>query len=119
MEALTFEPNFEKYVRDAFSPVGIMIDFWQEKLPGRYKQNVDVSIINDLPEEWQGKLIFYIRQGEQRIGEQVQNCMVPPLGRIVMTFPLEIPAQTGIYDLIAEIEVDGERVSSIRRFKVP
>jgi hypothetical protein len=118
MEALTFEPNFEKYVRDAFSPVGLMIDFWQEELPRGHKQKVDVAIINDLPKEWQGDLILYMRQGEKRIVEQTQNCILPPLGRKVISFPIEFPVQTGIYDLIAEIEVNGEPVRSTRRFKV-
>ncbi|MHC4740604.1 MAG: glycoside hydrolase family 2 TIM barrel-domain containing protein, partial [Planctomycetota bacterium] len=31
LKKLKFEPNFEKYVRDAFAPVGVMVDFWDEE----------------------------------------------------------------------------------------
>jgi hypothetical protein len=95
-----------------------MSDFWEEELSRGHKQKVDVAIINDLPKEWQGDLILYMRQGEKRIVEQTQNCILPPLGRKVISFPIEFPVQTGIYDLIAEIEVNGEPVRSTRRFKV-
>lgn len=30
LERLTLEPNFAKYVRDAFSPIGLMVDFWED-----------------------------------------------------------------------------------------
>ncbi len=33
LEKLKFEPQFEKYVRNAFSPVGIMLDYWGQDLP--------------------------------------------------------------------------------------
>ena len=33
VEKLIFEPLFEQYVREAFNPVGLMLDFWAEEVP--------------------------------------------------------------------------------------
>jgi hypothetical protein len=33
IEKLTFEPEFKRYMTDAFSPVGLMVDEWREVLP--------------------------------------------------------------------------------------
>ena len=33
VENLVFEPLFEQYVREAFNPVGLMLDFWAEEVP--------------------------------------------------------------------------------------
>ena len=54
LEKLTFEPNFEKYVRDAFSPVGLMIDFWAEELAAGSQRKFDIVLINDLPRPYKG-----------------------------------------------------------------
>ncbi len=35
IERLTLEPNFATYVRDAFSPIGLMVDFWDDDSPAR------------------------------------------------------------------------------------
>ncbi|MCE5269147.1 MAG: hypothetical protein LLG00_14825, partial [Planctomycetaceae bacterium] len=35
---LTFEPLFEEYVREAFNPVGIMIDAWADKMPPGHRE---------------------------------------------------------------------------------
>jgi hypothetical protein len=29
---LLWEPEFHRYVRDAFAPVGLMIEFWSERV---------------------------------------------------------------------------------------
>ncbi len=50
LEKLTFEPNFEKYVRDAFAPLGLMLDYWGQDLPAGKEQEIKVTIINDLYE---------------------------------------------------------------------
>ncbi len=37
LKNLTWEPEFYKYVRDAFAPVGLSIDFWNDKISSRVK----------------------------------------------------------------------------------
>ncbi len=118
LEKLTFEPHFEKYVRDAFSPVGVMIDFWEEKIePGR-NEDIKVTMINDLSDEWQGELLLYIEEGKNIIREHVNYCSLKPLGKVTMSLPLKFPSRPGKYNLVAEIKVVGEKVRSQRQFKV-
>ncbi len=118
LEALTFEPHFEKYVRDAFSPVGIMLDFWKEKIEPGHTEDVKIILINDLPDEWQGEILLYIEEGKNNINEHVNVCTVPSLGKKTMSFNLNFPSRQGEYNLVAEIRVTGEKVKSLRRFKI-
>ena len=37
---LTWEPNFYKYMHDAFSPIGLMVDFWDDKI----KKGAEIAI---------------------------------------------------------------------------
>jgi hypothetical protein len=115
---LIFEPNFEKYVQDAFSPVGLMLDFWQDKLESGQTQNVDVAIINDFSKQWAGEVKISILKEKNTIMEKKQKCVLSALDRKVITFSINNPLEPGSYELIAEIEVKGKKVRSSRLFKI-
>ncbi|MEW6237289.1 MAG: glycoside hydrolase family 2 TIM barrel-domain containing protein [Candidatus Omnitrophota bacterium] len=119
IEKLKWEPYFLKYVKDAFAPVGLMIDFWDESvLPGD-KKDVSISVINDLYDEWQGIVRLQIKRGDEYIGEQSQVCEVDPLGQKKLTFSIPFPNQEGKYQLIAElVGDDAKAIHSIRDFGV-
>jgi beta-galactosidase len=119
LENLTFEPNFERYVRDAFSPVGLMIDFWAEQLDAGSQGKFDVVLINDLPELFEGPVRLAIEKDGATVTEKSENCRIDGFGRTVLTFEMEIPKEEGQYQLVAElIRIDGTRVHSLRDFKV-
>jgi beta-galactosidase len=120
LENLTFEPNFERYVRDAFSPVGLMINFWAEQLDAGSRQKFEVVLINDLPVLFKGPVRLAVEQDGKTIVEESKDCQVDGFGRMVMAFDIEIPKQEGQYRLVAELtERDGTRIRSLRDFKVP
>ena len=48
IERLTWEPEFYRYVRDAFAPVGLMIDAFAEEYPSGPDRQFPVIVINDL-----------------------------------------------------------------------
>lgn len=119
LEKLIFEPNFEKYVRDAFSPVGLMIDFWDEELTGGTERRFEVLVINDLHTTWKGDVRFMIVRGGQTISEQSKSCTVDGLGREVLSFVQPVPEEAGNYQLVAELIKGGSPVvRSLRDFKV-
>jgi hypothetical protein len=118
LEKLTFEPHFEKYVRDAFSPVGIMLDFWQEKPEGGQTRNIDVVLINDQPDNWQGEVHLCIQQNGTEVSGYRQSCTVAPLQRKVLTFTVKFPDENGVYELIGEMEVSGQSIRSRRSFEL-
>ena len=47
-EKLKFEPEFQRYMADAFAPVGLSIDEWRAELPAGKELDVPVVVINDL-----------------------------------------------------------------------
>jgi len=103
LEKLAFEPNFEQYVSDAFSPLGLMIDFWAEQLDGGAPQKFDVVVMNDLYNNWAGVVRLYIVRDGRVVAEQSNNCTIAGLGREVLSFSLTAPEDTGDCQLIAEL----------------
>jgi hypothetical protein len=119
IEKLTLEPRFERYVRDAFAPVGLMIDFWADQLPGGQPRSISVVVVNDLDAKWQGTVSLSIVRDKREISIQEQPCRVARLGTRVLQFSLPIPAKTGHYQFIARLNQPGRpSVASLRDFDV-
>jgi len=118
IEKLKWEPHFQKYVKDAFAPVGLMIDFWEESVALNEKKNISVSVINDLYDDWQGIVRLQIKRGDDYVSEQSQVCNVVSLGQQMLTFPAVFPNQEGKYQLIAElVSGDSKPIHSLREFR--
>ena len=119
LEKLTFEPEFERYVKDAFAPVGLMIDEWADELPAGTDREVPVVVINDLDKPWSGAVRFRVLQDGQTIAEKSQPCTVSALGEQRMTFANTIPAEPGQYQFEAALIESGQPpVRSLRDFSV-
>ncbi|NLS96322.1 MAG: hypothetical protein GXX96_29645 [Planctomycetaceae bacterium] len=117
LEHLKFEPEFEQYVRDAFNPVGLMLDFWAEDLPAGSTHETKVYVINDTYQEWQGDVRLLLQHGNNSQLLISQPAKVAPLGQSILTFKFTAPAAPGDYTLIAELRVNGDEVRSLRDFK--
>ena len=119
VEELQFEPYYEKYVRDAFAPVGLMIDRWEPYYAAGSQMTVPVCVINDYYQEKQGEVKLIIKENEKIITSQTQSVAMPALERRVVNFDLSIPKESGDYQFIAElIGFDSETVRSLRDFSV-
>ena len=119
LEKLEFEPNFEKYVRDAFCPVGLMVDLWDEEITPGAERQVKVFVINDLYRNWKGTVDLQILRDKQVVSRQSKPCTVESLGREILTFEQKFPIEAGDYRLVAQLAGDdGKPVRSIRDFKV-
>ena len=53
---LEMEPAYAEYVGEAFNPVGLMLDFWREKVAPGEEREVKVYVINDRQEAWKGEV---------------------------------------------------------------
>jgi beta-galactosidase len=115
LERLEFEPNFEKYVRDAFSPVGLMIDYWGQEITASTKRQFEVVVINDLDIRWTGTVRFEILQNKRTLVQQRKECSLKPYGKDVLTFELDVPEQAGEYELVAGLPGAGGRLVRSRR----
>ena len=56
IETLELEPHFEDYMREAFKPLGVYLDFWQPTLPPGTKRSYRVTLVNDTHEPARGHL---------------------------------------------------------------
>ena len=96
VEKLTWDPEFYQYVRDAFAPVGLMIDAWAEKYPIGPRE-FPVVVINDLYEPWNGALRFRLLRDGKTVDEKSQPCEVAALGTEKIVFAIDLPSQPGPY----------------------
>jgi hypothetical protein len=118
LENLIFEPTFAEYVREAFNPVGLMLDFWAEEVPCGEKRQLKVFAINDRYEDWSGTVRLQIMRGGDRVAESSQPCTIPVLGRTILAFSITTPPEPGNYTMIAELVRGGDKpVRSLRDFK--
>lgn len=115
LEKLVLEPKIEEYVGEAFNPVGLMLDFWADKVPCGENRQLKVYAINDRDEPWSGS----VRVRIQEVSKDSQPCTIPALGRTILTFPITMPAALGDYTLIAELVRGSDKpIRSLRDFKV-
>ncbi|NOX56646.1 MAG: hypothetical protein GXP27_19815, partial [Planctomycetes bacterium] len=116
---LTFEPHFERRVRDAFSPVGLMIDLWDETLPAGQTRAIKVPVINDLDRPWEGRVQLKLLQGDRCLWQQTKSCRVESLGREVLSFSVPLPKAAARFQLVAELLGFGDcPVRSVRWFRI-
>jgi len=119
LDPLTFEPHFEKLVRDAFAPVGIMLDFWETSVKAGSKHTVKIAVINDLYEDWKGPVDVRIEKDGKEVWKGSVDVAVKSLGRTESTIEVVVPGEAGDYLMIAGLKGDkDQRVESIRDLAV-
>ena len=116
---LTYEPHLYSALKNAFSPVGLMLDFWEEDTVAGQTRSVPAVIVNDLYTRWQGSVKLRLTRGGKTVSEQTWPLTVDPLGREEVKFDVVAPLQAGLYQLQALLVRDGEEpVISDRDFPV-
>jgi beta-galactosidase len=118
VEKLSFESNFAKYVGDAFNPVGVMLNFWEEQVAPGQARSMQVYVINDLESNWTGKVRLRLERAGKRVSEQSQACQVDGFGRQILEFKVVLPNEPGNYTIVAEVIGKGRPIGSARDFKV-
>jgi hypothetical protein len=115
---LTFEPEFYKYVKPAFSPVGLMIDAWEKDYPATGKQDIPVYVINDLKTEFKQEVVLTILQNDRIVSTYAKAVTVKGYEVEMVPFEITLPGSPGNYQMKAEITVDGNNVFSLRDIPV-
>ena len=119
VKKLTWEPEFYRNVRDAFAPVGLMIDAWAEEyVPGK-SQEFPVVVINDLDGPWKGEVLFRLLRDGKAVAEQALSAEVAGLGSAHVSFTVTIPEQAGDYQAEAVLSTTpAGSIRSLRDFAV-
>jgi hypothetical protein len=116
---LQWEPEFHKYVRDAFAPVGMMIDFWNNTIPAGTRARVPVTLISDLYEPWDGPVTLRVKCGGRVLVETKQNARIEALGATNIVFDITWPGQIGPCVLETELrDALSEPVHSVRDVEI-
>jgi hypothetical protein len=112
---LVWEPQFYRYVRDAFAPVGLMVDFWAPSAEAGGSVRIPVRLINDLETPWTGQVTLRIRSGEETLFQKTQFCRMAGYGGATSEFEVTWPAKAGPCVLEGELRgADGQPVRSVR-----
>ncbi|RUT67998.1 hypothetical protein D0817_23595 [Flavobacterium cupreum] len=118
LKNLEMEPHFVKYMKPAFSPVGLMINFWKSKLQAGTEQAFPIIMVNDTYKSWSGNIKFSIEKEGKIIQKHKIKEVVQALGNENFNTTMKLPTAKGKYLLVAEIIVKGESVKSIREFYI-
>ena len=118
--ALTWEPEFYRYVRDSFAPVGLMVDFWKDKVRAGSGADIRVMLVNDLGKSWSEPVRLRLRRSRDTpLFESQQDVQLAPYGSGQTEFHLTWPRESGPITLEAELRgADGQPVRSVREFVV-
>jgi hypothetical protein len=119
VEKLTWDPDFYNYVRDAFAPVGLMLDVWEDEFPAGKKQEFPVIIFNDLEKEWKGEVQFRLTRSGETILEKKVPAKIAGNGTSRIVFTATVPEMAADYqaEAILLITPTGP-VKSLRDFSV-
>ncbi|MBS1828735.1 MAG: hypothetical protein JST93_25760 [Acidobacteria bacterium] len=112
VETLELEPHFAEWMKEAFRPLGVYINFWGQRLHAGEQRSYSVMMVNDDPVARKGKLTLSFRGGESRMVE----VELPPLGAQTWNVRLAAPAAIGETELMATAEVAGLEPTRSRRW---
>jgi beta-galactosidase len=117
--ALEYESEFLKYIPDAFSPVGLMLDEWGSDIAAGKLNNFRIVAINDLGTEWRGNVRLQIAGDDGVVSDKSIGLTLPPYGRSAVIIPCVAPTTPGTYTVSALLEKEGEKpVRSVREIPV-
>lgn len=116
---LEWEPEFYKYVRDAFAPVGLSIGFWQDKAAAGQKAELPVVLLNDLQQPWSGPVLLRVKKNGLVQASFKQTAHLAAFGETALHFEVTWPESTGPCTLEAELRgADGKAVFSTRDLNI-
>jgi hypothetical protein len=118
IQNLKYEPHFYKYVRPAFSPVGVMFDFWEKQVSPGCNLNLSIYLINDTYDLVENKLKLRLIKDDKIVIEKQIIIDLKELQKKILEIPLTIPMEEGDYSLEAELIYKGESIKSVREFVV-
>ena len=128
LEKLQFHPYFEEYVKDAFNPLGVYLNFWHSTLkygkdPNPYVQSYgdpDIQILwtmlcNDDQDTKEGELIITLENDTEKYELARRPFEVAPVGQTSIRTDVKVPHVSGEWTLKATaVKADGTTVTSRR-----
>lgn len=99
---LKLQPDFKKYVGEAFKPLGVYINFWRRELPAGDRRDFQVMMINDYDEPVGGNLSILLEDASGRVvASSSEPFALAPNGQQTHFIRLALPDVEGAYWLKA------------------
>jgi hypothetical protein len=116
VRTLQFQPYFEDYMKEAFKPLGIYIDFWEPTLIPGTTRTFQIMMVNDTQQVVSGKLTLTLEPsaGGKAVARAESAFNIPALGQGTYNIELPIPQLQGNFQLKAVASagsVDGPTLS--------
>ena len=115
VESLTLQPGFEAALSNAFSPVGVYLDFWQPKLAAGTSHVMAVSLVNDEYEAAAGKVAVAVVSGDRVLVRREVDVEVAPLGQQTYLVDLPVPSEKGPCEVRATLLRKGSTTDVVSR----
>jgi beta-galactosidase len=116
VEKLQLEPFFADWVGEAFKPLGVYLNFWQEKIQAGVERSFQIMITNDEYDAVHGTLTLSM---ENKAGTAVAKSEIAfdaaALGNQTYTIVMNLPEPTGSYLLKASAQVGANTPTLSRR----
>ncbi|MDB5025627.1 MAG: Beta-galactosidase [Mucilaginibacter sp.] len=112
---LEYESEFVKYMPDAFSPVGIMLDEWGDEIEAGKSHNFKILTINDKEINWSGSVHIQILKGESVVFDKLAPLTISSYGQKELAISCDLPKEKGLFTVQAVLVKNGEKpVKSVR-----
>ena len=120
VRSLEFQPYFEDYMKEAFKPLGVYIDFWQPKLDAGVKRAFHVMMVNDTPQALTGKLTLVLEPsvGGPAAARAETKFDIPAFGQGGYDVELAVPQVPGEFLLKAIADSGHAQSPTVSRRKV-
>ncbi|HEX2968337.1 MAG TPA: glycoside hydrolase family 2 TIM barrel-domain containing protein [Bacteroidales bacterium] len=100
---LDYEDNFVKYIHDAFSPVGLMLDEWGKEIQAESYHFFKINVVNDLDTQWKGQVLLEIFSRDTLLSGESRQAIVPPYEMRTLKIGIKTPELPGKYTVIASL----------------
>lgn len=116
VQNLKLEPHFADYVREAFKPLGVYLNFWQPTIKAEERRRFVVMMVNDDSESARGKMVLSL---ESDAGKEVARTEtgfhLAGLGQQTLDLEFQMPRVEGKFVLKAAAYKDGNSEPTISR----
>jgi beta-galactosidase len=115
---LIFEPHFYEYVKPAFAPVGLMIDYWEQEAGVGTAITLPVHIVNDTYDTLENELYLRLYRDQEVVAQERVAYRLDPLQTTIVDVEMVLPAMAGSVRLEAETLYRDERITSRRDWEL-
>lgn len=115
---LIFEPHFYQYVKPAFAPVGLMIDYWEQEVGVGTVVTLPVHIVNDTYDTLENEIYLRLYRDEEMVAQAKATYRLDPLKTTLVDVEMVMPGLTGPVRLEAETLYRDERITSRRDWEL-